>query len=941
MVSLIQPSFAKGELAPALYGRVDTAAYQVGLRTARNCIVHSYGGVSNRAGLLFLGPVKDHTKTPRLLDFQFKTTDAYVLEFGHEYMRVIREDGHVTETAKVITAITEANPGVVTAVAHGYVAGEEVFIDDVVGMVELNGRRFTVGTTTTDTFQLKDQVTGANVDTTGYTTYVSDGTAARIYEIETPYQEADLFELKWVQNADVMTLTHKNYPIHELSRFGHANWVLEEAAFEPEVPVPTGQTVTPSPTGAVTRRYRVTATARVTLEESLPALNTTTRTITAITKANPAVVTSNTHGFSNGDEVELNGIVGMTELNGRRFIARNVATNTFELEGEDSTNYTTYGSGGTANQTFVRITNGAATANDTITWAAPTLPSGVEIEKYSIYLEDNGLFGLIGETENLTFTNDNIEADLDITPPKARNPFRGAGNWPGTAGYYEQRRVLGGSDDKPDTSNFSQTGSASNFSTSSPLQADDAITATLNSNKVNEIRHYVAGNDLITLTSGAEWKINSGTDSAFSPTTIKQKPQSYWGASHNRPIIVGGTILFAQENERIIRSLGYSLQVDGYTGNDMTTLASHIFENYSLKDWAFSRSPDPIVHCVRTDGRAAAMTFNQEQQVIAWTTWDTKGKFESVAVIRPDQVTTDDAGYFVVKRRIGGQTVRYIERTHSRRFTDVRDCFFVDSGASYDDPVDITDVSLADPVLVTAPAHGFSNGDQVDIFDIEWEPEYDNYDNEEQPDQLNTRRYKVAGVTTDTFTLQTLNGAAVDGTEFTQAYVESGTVRKAVQVISGLWHLAGQDVVALADGNVLQNLTIDELGQLALPRRFSRVHVGLKYISDIELLDIEAPTGSGTISGKLKKISSVVVRFLKSRGLFLGPTKYKLVEMKQREDENMGDPTQLLTGPRKQTLTPDWSTNGRIFFRQRYPLPLTILSITPDIITEDTGANDG
>jgi hypothetical protein len=71
-------------------------------------------------------------------------------------------------------------------------------------------------------------------------------------------------------------------------------------------------------------------------------------TITAITKANPAVVTANAHGIANGTPVYISGVVGMTEVNGRWFIAANVATNTFELKGVDSTGYGTYGSAGTA-----------------------------------------------------------------------------------------------------------------------------------------------------------------------------------------------------------------------------------------------------------------------------------------------------------------------------------------------------------------------------------------------------------------------------------------------------------------------------------------------------------------------------------------------------------------------------------------------------------------
>ena len=120
MALLIQPSFAKGEISPTLYGRVDTSAYHIALAKALNCNIHTYGGVSNRPGTIYIGPCKEHTYAPRLIPFQFKTADQYVLEFGNLYMRVIRDDAYVTETALTGCTATAANPVVVTKSSHGY-----------------------------------------------------------------------------------------------------------------------------------------------------------------------------------------------------------------------------------------------------------------------------------------------------------------------------------------------------------------------------------------------------------------------------------------------------------------------------------------------------------------------------------------------------------------------------------------------------------------------------------------------------------------------------------------------------------------------------------------------------------------------------------------------------------------------------------------------------
>lgn len=73
-----------------------------------------------------------------------------------------------------ITGITAANPGVVTSAANGLENGDEVYLAAIVGMTELNGRYFTVGTTTTNTFGL------LGINTSAYTAYSSAGTAQKV-----------------------------------------------------------------------------------------------------------------------------------------------------------------------------------------------------------------------------------------------------------------------------------------------------------------------------------------------------------------------------------------------------------------------------------------------------------------------------------------------------------------------------------------------------------------------------------------------------------------------------------------------------------------------------------------------------------------------------------------------------------------------------------------
>ena len=442
-------SFAKGEVSPAIYGRVDTRMFKVALRKARNAIIHTYGGVSNRSGLLCVGPFKYHTAAlfPRIHRFHQGTSDQYVIEVGNLYMRFIRNDSFVRNTANTITGATQANPIVVTA-SNSYSDGDDVFIAMSAGMVELNNRRFIVRNPNASQFELEGLVSGDPIDGTGYTTYTTGGTVASIYEISTPYLQADLSTLKFVQTGNTNTITHTSYTPRDLTRADHDDWTLAVNTYAPTLAAPTNGSISSTfdsnfqvfTQGGLTVRYRITAISDTdgAFEESLPL------TITG----------------TNGSDPPLN----------------------------------------------------------TLTW-----DTVADADRYAVYRQDNGLYGLLGETELLTFEDKNLGTDLTISPPSARNPFSSL--YPMASGYYQQRQAYGGTTTEPDKTWYSQTGLRLNMSVSSPLQPSDAITASLSSQDVQEIRHYVpVGGDFMVMTNAGEWRVNSGPDSGFSADTIKQLP---------------------------------------------------------------------------------------------------------------------------------------------------------------------------------------------------------------------------------------------------------------------------------------------------------------------------------------------------------------------------------------------------------------------------------
>lgn len=308
---------------------------------------------------------------------------------------------------------------------------------------------------------------------------------------------------------------------------------------------------------------------------------------------------------------------------------------------------------------------------------------------YNVYKQSNGLYGYIGSTQTTTFDDKNIDPDFDDTAPQLRQPFTGSGNYPEAVGLHEQRSVWGNTDDDPLTMWLSQTSSFENMNVSSPTKATDAITLRLVTGKGNEIRHFRSFREaLFVFTSGAVWTLSPGGDSdAITPTSKQLKIQEYLASTHVPPITIKTNILMVSgkaDQGFEVHSVGEDINsgvAGNYVGSDLTVLSRHLFEGYTITDWCFIERPYRLILAVRSDGALLCMTYLNEHQIYAWSLWTTDGEFESVCSVPEGQ---EDVAYFVVKRTINGGTKRYIEKLHTRTYSDIEDAFFVDSGLTYD-----------------------------------------------------------------------------------------------------------------------------------------------------------------------------------------------------------------------------------------------------------------
>jgi hypothetical protein len=191
-------SMVGGVLSPRAAGRSDIQQYFQSAEDLLNCIVECYGGKKNRAGFRFIAETKDSTKISRNIPFNFNDTQAYNIELGDYYMRFFR--------LKAAIIVTSAAAWITST---GYVVGNYV--------TESATIYYCLVAHTSGTFAT-DLAAGKWV-------------AQTIYQIPTPYSQAEIWDVQIKGSADIAYLFHPDHPQYKLSRTGHTSWTLAEVDY--------------------------------------------------------------------------------------------------------------------------------------------------------------------------------------------------------------------------------------------------------------------------------------------------------------------------------------------------------------------------------------------------------------------------------------------------------------------------------------------------------------------------------------------------------------------------------------------------------------------------------------------------------------------------------------------------------------------------------------
>ena len=590
------------------------------------------------------------------------------------------------------------------------------------------------------------------------------------------------------------------------------------------------------------------------------------------------------------------------------------------------------------NTTATTITPSAATGAGITLTASAALFASTDVGRL-IRLKEGSVWGYVKITAFTDTTHVTADVKSTLTNTSAKATWR-LGEWstttgfPGAVVFYEDRLVFA----TTQRIDGSKTGDYENFAptaTDGTVAADNAVAFTLNSNDVQVIRWLTSDErGLLVGTVAGEWVVRPSSNAeALSPTNVSAKQTGSCGSANVAPVQVGKATLFVQRAGKKVRELSYAYEVDGFRAPDLTILANTV-TGTGLVELAYQKEPQPIVWGVRSDGQLAALTYEREADELraGWhrhvlggvsSTAGAAALVESAAVI-PSADGTRDELWLVVNRRINGATERYIEyMTQLFQDQDQQDAFFVDSGLTYDVPKTVTDITEANPPVVTSAGHGFSNGDSIRFVGVSGLLDSTGVS------VVNDRFFTIANVAANTFELQ--------GENFTTAtaYVSGGEARKRVASVSGLDHLEGQTVAILGDGAVQPSQVVAS-GAVTLAVAASVVQAGLPFTSQGQRLRDEAGAADGTALTKIRRINEVGVLLYRSLGLEVGMSFTALDEVNFRDaDDPMDSAPPLFSGVKRLRVEASYDTENEFCFQVAQPVPCTLLAIAPRVVTQD------
>ena len=868
-----QRAFNGGEVSPSMFARIDDGKYQTGMALCKNFLIEPQGPIVMRPGFKYVNHTKHAGKKARLIPFNFSISQTMVLELGERYVRF-------------------------------HTQGQTVL-----------------------------------------------GNNGQPYEIETPYIEADLFDIHYVQSADVMTLVHPNYPPKELRRYGATDWRLVDIKFGSSLSAPTGlsasQTINKDVTNPTDykRTYAVTALLADGTEESV--------------RSSSVTIDCNPYGDGSYNTIRWNAVAGaglyrvyrdqggvwayVGQTDTTQIIDENITPDaSITPPHYDDAFYSSKGI------TSVRVNNGGS----------GYVPAKYITDFVNVCEYDWG----DGYKQQSTGFPVNIQSKANLTWEIEDPNGHGSG--------VDIRLITG--------ETYAATGGP----------ASGGRTACVTG---IEIRSRGIGYDnpkLVIKCHNRHWQL--ATLYRFPLTTSHDVPKivvtdsTGYGADLV-PVIENGRVVsvtirsggqnYSSPNLSVVSSTGGGASLSANVGQapDYPGAVSYFeqrrwfggTQNRPNNLWATRPGTEadmsfslPSQSDDRIAVRVAAREANRILHIVplAQLMLMTGAAEWRVSPLNSDAITPESMSVRP-QSYVGASNVQPLVVGSSMIYGAGRGGHLRELGYNYE-----AGGYISGDVCLRAP-HLFDNLTIVDLAyskapsPVVWAVSSSGkmvamaYVPEQQVGGFSTIETKgsiesacvVAEGDEDIVyveVMRTVNGQAVRFVErmnerqYTDlkecVYVDcAGTYRgEAKKEITGLTWLEGETVSILADGAVEPQQVVKD-GKITLTYPAEIVHVGLPFIADMKTLPAAMALQDGSYgSGHKKNVREVFFRVVNSSGTQAGPSFDKLSEYPSRSTEFAGNVPDPITDEIGFQIQPQWSQSGQVCVRQKYPLPLRIVSMT-------------
>lgn len=942
-------NFNGGEVGAMMSGRTDFEKYASSTHRMRRFIPTAQGPAKRCPGTKYVLQARYPDKRVWLQKFEFAFDQAYVIEFGDEYCRFYTDRGVVLEDPIDISGITNAAIGVLTYVGADPSNDDWMYITGVAGMTQVNGRYVKVTNVNTGakTFELYD-IDGGAINTTNYGVYAGNGDAARVYTIASPYTVEDLFTpegtsaLSISQSGDVMYIGCEGYAPRTLTRSGNTSWAFATYAptdgpFQAEPATKVTFTLTGT-TGSVT----VTSGAALFDSDSVGMLIRLQPINITTTQWEPAKAIT----------------AGNVRKSGGKFYSalNSATTGAIRPIHEEGSDYD--GNTGVLweflHPGYVVLKITAVTSTTIVT--ADVIGPGSAPSELLAGASCAYRIGAWGE---------------------------GMGaSWPYKTAFWRDRLWWGGGQNV-------YASVAGDYASHAPdtmgeILADNALNLTLAVGNVDKVRWMRPGNALIVGTAGAEIAIRENVTTApLGPENVKFDLQSAEGSMELEPVLVEDAVLFARVGGRRIMELRFDIQADAWVPRDMNVLYPEVTRS-GIIDMEYQKEPDDIIWCVLGDGRLIGLTYDREQNIYGWHQHPIAGtdaKVEAVQIISGPDGDVDDV-WIVVSRIIKGdveyelaleaggnlltededQLVIELDFNQRQRFVeyfaqsiedgdDVQGAVYLDASLEFN-PIVAADLILAgdyETAGTTGVAATVTSSIEIASEDLEIIETEDGFlisvndpvfVASDVGREIVHRYYDTTaelwrsarGLITSFIDQENVLITII--APFPDYDIPFNTWRMTSSVLRGMYHLEGETVVALADGEEVFDLEVVD-GTITLPFPASRAVIGFPYTSTLATQRIEAGASIGTAQAKVKRVHKLGLRLYASLGGKVGPSANNLDYIQYRTpNDYLDEVPPLLTGDTDVFAFPGgYETDGRIWVVADQPLPLTVVALYPELET--------